>query len=280
MNSLPSSPRRPRPSRSATPSLRTPTRDRRSLRSSSTYIRPILFSSTKINAHGLSSVSCPTSSLARNRVLRSTLVVAGSETRVTSSRYVFPLILPFGSHPPVSSVQPTIFTDTKPGMKIVQEEIFGPVGVLVKFEDEEDVIRQANDTLYGLAAAVFTQDINRALETVHKLKAGTPWVNCCVTLNTNVPFGGFKQSGSIYSPFSWCLPRDSILTTSNLQSVVSWESKPWTTTLTLRRCTLTSVTRCKFMKVNVCVRARVERQVQTFPLGSCCLPRCVCVSSE
>jgi len=83
-------------------------------------------------------------------------------------------------------------------MKIVQEEIFGPVGVLIKFEDEEDVIRQANDTLYGLAAAVFTQDINRALETVRKLKAGTAWINCVNTLEPNVPFGGFKQSGSTY----------------------------------------------------------------------------------
>ena len=81
-------------------------------------------------------------------------------------------------------------------MKIVQEEIFGPVGVVIKFEDEEDVIRQANNTLYGLAAAVFTQNITRALQVTNKLKAGTVWVNCANVLNTNVPFGGFKQSGS------------------------------------------------------------------------------------
>jgi len=87
-------------------------------------------------------------------------------------------------------------------MKIVREEIFGPVGVIIRFEDEEDVIRQANDTLYGLAAAVFTQDINRALETTRKLKAGTTWINCINTLNPNVPFGGFKQSGSTYRTFS------------------------------------------------------------------------------
>ncbi|KDQ51391.1 hypothetical protein JAAARDRAFT_534135 [Jaapia argillacea MUCL 33604] len=92
-------------------------------------------------------------------------------------------------------IQPTIFTNTKPTMKIVQEEIFGPVGVVIKFEDEEDVIKQANDTMYGLAAAVFSQDINRALRTAHKLKAGTAWVNCANTLNPQVPFGGFKQSG-------------------------------------------------------------------------------------
>jgi len=92
-------------------------------------------------------------------------------------------------------MQPTLFTDTKPDMKIVKEEIFGPVGVLIKFEDEEDAIRQANDSTYGLAAAVFTENINRAIETVHKLKAGTTWVNCTNSLHNNVPFGGFKQSG-------------------------------------------------------------------------------------
>ncbi|TEB33828.1 aldehyde dehydrogenase [Coprinellus micaceus] len=92
-------------------------------------------------------------------------------------------------------IEPTIFTDVKPDMKIVREEIFGPVGVVIKFEDEEDVIRQANDTTYGLAAAVFSQDINRALRTAHRLQAGTAWVNCANQLHANVPFGGFKQSG-------------------------------------------------------------------------------------
>jgi len=92
-------------------------------------------------------------------------------------------------------IEPTIFTEAKPDMKIVREEIFGPVGVLIKFEDEEDVIRQANDTVYGLAAAVFSKDITRALNTAHKLRAGTAWVNCANVLNPNVPFGGFKQSG-------------------------------------------------------------------------------------
>lgn len=90
-------------------------------------------------------------------------------------------------------------------MKIVKEEIFGPVGVVIKFEDEEDVIRQANDTVYGLAAAIFTKDINRGLKTVHKLRAGTVWINCANVLNANVPFGGFKQSGSTYG---FLLPPD------------------------------------------------------------------------
>ncbi|KAF9500711.1 ALDH-like protein [Pleurotus eryngii] len=77
-------------------------------------------------------------------------------------------------------IKPTIFTDTTPDMRIVQEEIFGPV---------------ANDAIYGLAAVVFSQNISRALETAHRLKAGTVWVNCAGQLHANVPFGGYKQSG-------------------------------------------------------------------------------------
>jgi aldehyde dehydrogenase (NAD+) len=73
-------------------------------------------------------------------------------------------------------IQPTIFTDTKPDMKIVKEEIFGLVGVVIKFEDDDDVVRQANDTSYGLTCAVFSQNINRAIKTAHKLHAGTAWV--------------------------------------------------------------------------------------------------------
>nr|GAT55247.1 predicted protein [Mycena chlorophos] len=92
-------------------------------------------------------------------------------------------------------IEPTIFTDTTPDMKIVQEEIFGPVGVVIKFTDEADMIRQANETLYGLAAAVFTQDLTRAISTAHKLQAGTVWVNCINSFDCGVPFGGYKQSG-------------------------------------------------------------------------------------
>jgi len=92
-------------------------------------------------------------------------------------------------------IQPTIFTNTTPDMKIVKEEIFGPVVALMKFKDEEEVLKLANDTTYGLAAAVFTQNINRAHRVAHKLKAGTAWVNCVNLVDGNVPFGGFKQSG-------------------------------------------------------------------------------------
>ena len=75
-------------------------------------------------------------------------------------------------------IQPTIFTNTKPSMKLVKEEILGPVGVIIKFDNDEDVIRQANDTTYGLASAVFTQNIDRAIKTAPKLQSRTVWVSC------------------------------------------------------------------------------------------------------
>ena len=156
-------------------------------------------------------------------------------------------------------------------MKIVQEEIFGPVGVLIKFEDEEDAIRQANDTLYGLAGAVFTQDINKALDTAHRLKVGTAWINCVNSVNVNVPFGGFKQSGSSYCSFSRCPPPNQFLITSGLQSVASWGSTPCTTTPTSRRCMSTWATRCKFTAVNA--RMYVKRTDPKIPLPrwvACC----------
>ena len=92
-------------------------------------------------------------------------------------------------------VRPTLFTDVKPDSKIMKEEIFGPVCVLIKFKDEDDIVAQANDTIYGLAASVFSQNVTRALSTAHKLRAGTVWINTHNMLYPNVPFGGFKQSG-------------------------------------------------------------------------------------
>jgi aldehyde dehydrogenase (NAD+) len=92
-------------------------------------------------------------------------------------------------------IQPTVFTNVKPDMKIAQEEIFGPVVAISKFIDEEDIIHQAHDTMYGLAAAVFSKDITRALNVANRLKAGTVWVNCYNRLNSQMPFGGYKQSG-------------------------------------------------------------------------------------
>ncbi|KAI6166314.1 aldehyde dehydrogenase family-domain-containing protein [Pisolithus thermaeus] len=79
-------------------------------------------------------------------------------------------------------------------MRIMKEEIFGSVSVVIKFGDEEDLGRQANDEVCGLVAAVFTKDMNRAITTAHKLKAGMVWVNCYALSNPNVPLGGYKQS--------------------------------------------------------------------------------------
>ncbi|KAG5645863.1 hypothetical protein DXG03_005205 [Asterophora parasitica] len=92
-------------------------------------------------------------------------------------------------------IQPTIFTDVKPEMKIIQEEIFGPVAALIKFKTEEDVIESANDTVYGLACHVFSENLSRALRVAHALEAGSAWVNCAQTTDKAVPFGGYKQSG-------------------------------------------------------------------------------------
>jgi len=92
-------------------------------------------------------------------------------------------------------IQPTIFTDVKPEMTIVKEEIFGPVVVVIKFRDEDDLIKMANDTLYGLSASVFSRDITKAITTANALQAGTVWINSHHIVNNNVPFGGYKQSG-------------------------------------------------------------------------------------
>ncbi|KAK7453414.1 hypothetical protein VKT23_011679 [Stygiomarasmius scandens] len=92
-------------------------------------------------------------------------------------------------------ISPTIFGDCRPDMKIVKEEIFGPVAAVIKFKDEEEVISLANDTSYGLACGVFTQNSSRAIRVAHALEAGTAWVNCYMTVELQVPFGGYKESG-------------------------------------------------------------------------------------
>lgn len=92
-------------------------------------------------------------------------------------------------------VEPTIFADTTPQMRIVQEEIFGPVLVVQKFKDEPDAIRLANDTPYGLAGAVFTNDGAKALRVTKKLRAGITWINGYHSTFPEAPWGGYKQSG-------------------------------------------------------------------------------------
>ncbi|KAK3901163.1 aldehyde dehydrogenase domain-containing protein [Staphylotrichum tortipilum] len=92
-------------------------------------------------------------------------------------------------------IQPTIFADVSQEMKIMQEEIFGPVCAIAKFSTEEDAIRLGNDTAYGLAASVHTKDLNTAIRVSNGLRAGTVWVNCHNMLTAALPFGGYKQSG-------------------------------------------------------------------------------------
>lgn len=92
-------------------------------------------------------------------------------------------------------VEPTILTDVTNEMEIAREEIFGPVLSVIPFQDEEEAIRQANDTRYGLAAGVWTKDLQRAHRVAHALKVGTVWVNSYRTISFNTPFGGYKMSG-------------------------------------------------------------------------------------
>lgn len=80
-------------------------------------------------------------------------------------------------------------------MKIVQEEIFGPVVVISKFSTEDEVLKKANDTSYGLAAAIFTENISRAHIVARKLQSGMVWINSSNDSHYGIPFGGYKSSG-------------------------------------------------------------------------------------
>eukprot|EP00918_Siedleckia_nematoides_P012309 GHVU01026987.1.p1 GENE.GHVU01026987.1~~GHVU01026987.1.p1 ORF type:complete len:473 (+),score=72.03 GHVU01026987.1:160-1419(+) len=92
-------------------------------------------------------------------------------------------------------IQPTVFSDVKDDMRIAKEEIFGPVQSIIKFKTLEEVIERANETTYGLAAGVMTNDINRAFTVVNSVQGGSVWVNCYDIVTAQTPFGGFKQSG-------------------------------------------------------------------------------------
>jgi phenylacetaldehyde dehydrogenase len=92
-------------------------------------------------------------------------------------------------------VEPTVLTNTRPDMKVVREEIFGPVVVAEKFDSLDEIAAQANDTPYGLGAGIWTRDISKAHALAKKLRAGTVWINCYNVFDASLPFGGYKQSG-------------------------------------------------------------------------------------
>ncbi len=92
-------------------------------------------------------------------------------------------------------VEPTVFANVQDEMKIAREEIFGPVMSIIRFKSVDEVVKRANATVYGLAAAVWTRDIGKAHAIANNVRAGTVWVNCYNVFDAGAPFGGFKQSG-------------------------------------------------------------------------------------
>lgn len=92
-------------------------------------------------------------------------------------------------------MRPTLLTNVTNNMRVAQEEIFGPVAVVIKFKTEEEVIAMANDNEFGLGGAVWTKDINRALRVARGVETGRMWVNCYNLLPAHAPFGGYKKSG-------------------------------------------------------------------------------------
>ena len=92
-------------------------------------------------------------------------------------------------------VEPTVLVNTKDNMRVVREEIFGPVVVATAFDNPEELMPRANDSVYGLAAGIWTKDISKAHKLAAALRAGTVWINCYNIFDAALPFGGYKQSG-------------------------------------------------------------------------------------
>lgn len=92
-------------------------------------------------------------------------------------------------------VEATVFDDAKPGMKIVDEEIFGPVLSVLSFDDLDEGIQLANNTIYGLAAGIWTKDVSKAHRVAREIRAGTVWINTYNSYDPAAPFGGYKASG-------------------------------------------------------------------------------------
>jgi acyl-CoA reductase-like NAD-dependent aldehyde dehydrogenase len=92
-------------------------------------------------------------------------------------------------------VAPTVYRDVTPDSRIAREEIFGPVAAVIRFENEQEAVRIANDTRYGLAAGIWTEDVRRAHRMLHAIRAGTVWINNYRVLGHTLPFGGYGQSG-------------------------------------------------------------------------------------
>jgi acyl-CoA reductase-like NAD-dependent aldehyde dehydrogenase len=92
-------------------------------------------------------------------------------------------------------VHPTVLTNVDPGMRLYQQEIFGPVVSVLPFDDEDEAVAMANDTTYGLAATVYTENVGRAHRIVKRLRAGSVQINCQLVFDHDVPFGGHQQSG-------------------------------------------------------------------------------------
>jgi phenylacetaldehyde dehydrogenase len=129
------------------------------------------------------------------------LISAGQQARVlayiASGRKEGAEVLVGGAAPAASGsyVQPTVLTHVKPTMRVVREEIFGPVLTAASFSDVGDVLRRANDTQFGLGASIWTRSLDVAHAFIREFKAGTVWVNTHNVLDLAVPFGGVRQSG-------------------------------------------------------------------------------------